>query len=169
MSALSDQMEALVVRTRSSDGNIQGRLHHGGRVEFGFRSQEDYERYDADGLARQLGALLRAMHQDRASALRAVRAEAGRTPTEANRPHWDAGRRRYDAEVAQVAAKGVSRHRLVAVRAVGMRDHEVSVRPGALDQLDAAGFAAEFQSAYRAFRTDHRSRLNLLKRKHFPR
>lgn len=161
---VSERVEQLVVTVASPDGNVIGELAYGGRARFGFRSDSAYQSYDSvRTVAAQFTSVLNELYERRRGAKRRIATEAGQEVARSDEPHWDARRRRYRAQLADVSAAGTSRGALVAVAAVGMRRYSVAIQPRALE-LPVGEFVDEFEYAYFSCWNDHRMKVAELRR-----
>jgi hypothetical protein len=147
MGKIADEYEKLQVFMQSPDRHISGSLQGRRKVELRFRGSDSFSEYDDEAeLASQLEHVLNGLiAQQREAKLSIVRTVAGlRT---ASGQHWDAAQRRYQDERARLNATGLSIDEYVTISCTGMREMDVTIVRGTLDQLEGSEFLLEVNSA----------------------
>ncbi|MGH8794421.1 MAG: hypothetical protein ACRDXX_17445 [Stackebrandtia sp.] len=170
MSSLVDRLERMTVTVASPDGNIKAKADSERRTRFWLSDRDAFAAYDAETLADQVAAVLRALGEGRRRGIRQAYESHGRTVADSSGPHWDARRRGYRAALAEMEVRGKSHNGFIRLKTSGMLDdYRVKIHPAAVERLNAESFLAELYSAYRSLRSDHTQRRAALKREHLPR
>lgn len=147
MGQVAERLDSMTIRAQSPDGNVTLTLHKRTQVELSFR-EYSYEEYDESRLGRQLEAAARGLTDACRQARRAVVAEAnGQEQLPEAVSHWNAQRRRFQAERDELAVAGFSRDGRIEITTVGLHEWYVSIESGALDDLSESAFVAMADSA----------------------
>lgn len=166
MPSVTELLDRLNVTVTSPDKIITLTCDKSRQVQCRFRSDDDFRGYSAKRLAYQLTWAFCAAEKGRRQGIRQACEAAGLRITDST-SHWDAERRRYHAALAQADARGLSERGFVHFDSTGELDgYQVNVHSDALQQLDAAAFRAEVDSAYTAVLRDGEQKRLQLRQEH---
>lgn len=163
MARVAERLDTLTVRGHSPDQRIHAQLSRRREIEFVFDDEDAYYEYETEAeLARQLSALLNGVmagYRDGRKA--ALEAATGRELSEG--PHWDAQRRRFREERERILATGFAADRKLQIDAVGLRDWEVIISPGAAADWNHEQICSLLPVAFKNLLQDYRRELHALK------
>lgn len=170
MASIGEHLDNMVVTVNSPDEQIHARVSHYHDVETWF-DPGVYKRYDEESLSHQLARLgvltWVAYRRGRSEAYRASQGLSAEELAAAERPSDDPDRRRYEAELNEIAGEGVSAAGTVRIRTTGMMRWSVDIQPGTIRQLDESSFLSELHSAMKALLSDREVKIITLKSDHF--
>lgn len=166
MGLVSDRLDKMITEVSSPDQQMSATISERDRVELRMRPGA-YQRYDERGLAHQLGRLASlAWVEYRRGYLRVV-SEATGQPAGDNQTEHDSRRREFQRARAEVSAVGASPSGHIRVVSQGLVHWQVTIRDGALRQLDEERLLAEISTAVQALLTDYYLKMVRLKDEFF--
>jgi len=170
MASIGEHLDNMVVTVTSPDQRIRARVSNYHDVEISF-DRGAFDRYDEEQLAHQLGRLglttWVAYHRARSEAYRVSQNLSSDELADAERPTDDPTLLRYEEELNDIEAEGVSTGGAVRVRTRGLMRWDVDIRPGSIGRLGEAAFVTELHSAMKALLSDREVKIIGLKSDYF--
>ncbi|HWS34085.1 MAG TPA: hypothetical protein VN408_15240 [Actinoplanes sp.] len=159
MSAIANELNAIVVTATSPDRRIEGRVESMQYITLRFRHdsyEQHYRHRDVETLAHQLarGATLMATTYQKAR--REVMAAHGFERYSTRRPPFSSRHREYLERGARLTAYGSSSEQEVRIMAIGLLDFDVRIAPGVLDRCGERDFLRLADSAAKDLQAEHR-------------
>jgi hypothetical protein len=162
----ADRVDSMRVRAVSPDGTISAELYDRDQLSMTFRPGF-YDQCSDQDLERRLGALASLLWVARTREYNAIYSELTGDHSTGESPAVSDTDRAWRAERDNVEAYGSSSDGRVRVRAIGLRDWQVSVQPGTARRLDEAQFAAAAAEAAGELVRDQSARMVELSHKYY--
>ncbi|MEV6636525.1 hypothetical protein AB0M54_37870 [Actinoplanes sp. NPDC051470] len=166
MGELADRVETMRVRATAPDGSLTAELYDRDQLTLTFHN-DYYRQCDDDDLGRRLAAVASLLWVARTREYERIYSDVTGDYSTGEGPPATERERDWRAERDAIEAHGASEDGRVRVRAVGLRNWTVTIRPGTTRTLDEQQFIAAAGQAAGALIRDQFTRLAALSNKYY--